>query len=289
VKPFAYATPTDLEEALEVLVDAGDDGHLIAGGTSVILLLKQGLIEPAVLISLARLTELTGVRVLSDAIEIGSMVSLRAIERHPDVCALLPAVAAAFGQVATVRIRNQATIGGNLVHADPAQDPPPALLVHDAAVDVRGPGGQRRIDLVDLFVDVFETSIAADEIVTRVVVPRPGPSSRAVYCAFLPRTVDDYATVSVAVRLEFAADGAIAVARIALGNAGAVPFRAPVAEAALTGAQPTPAVLAEVAALAAIGSDPGDDIRGSATYKREMVRVWTRRALEQTVAAWSRE
>lgn len=285
MRPFVYATPTDVDEALQLLVDAGDDAHLIAGGTSVILLLKQGLIEPAVLISLAHCPGLTGIRVLPDRFEIGAMVSLRMVERHPDVRAYLPAVADAFAQVATVRIRNQATIGGNLVHADPAQDPPPILLVHDAAVVVRGPAGERHIDLTDLFVDVFETSIAADEIVTHVVVPRPPPSSRGVYCSFLPRTVDDYATVAVAVRLEFAPGGLITSARIALGNGGAVPFRAQVAEAALVGELPTAALLAEVATLAASASDPGEDIRGSADYKREMLRVWTRRALEQAVAA----
>lgn len=288
MRPFVYATPADVDEALQLLVDAGEDAHLIAGGTSVILLLKQGLIEPAVLVSLARCSELTRIRVLPDRFEIGAMVSLRTVERHADVRAHLPAVADAFAQVATVRIRNQATIGGNLVHADPAQDPPPILLAHDAEVVVRGPAGERRIDLADLFVDVFETSIAADEIVTQIVVPRPPPSSRAVYCSFLPRTVDDYATVAVAVRLEFAPDGVVASARIALGNAGAVPFRAQVAEAALAGKLPTGALLADVAALAASGSDPGDDIRGSANYKREMVRVWTRRALEQAVAAGPR-
>lgn len=288
MKPFDYVEPADLDAAVDRLTAAGDDAHLIAGGTAMILLLKQGLVEPAVLISLARLVELAGIRVHADRVEIGSMVRLRDLERHPDIRARLPAVAEAVAQVATPRIRNQATIGGNLAHADPAQDPPPILLVHDASVVVRGPGGERTIALVDLFVDVFETSIAADEILVSVVVPIPAPAARIVYRKFLPRTVDDYATVGVAVRLGLAADGSIADARIALANAASTPLRATAAERALVGHHPSPELFDHAAGLAAADADPGDDIRGAAAYKRQMIRVWTRRALEQTAGAeWS--
>lgn len=281
MKPFEYETPEDLDTAIDRLAAAGEDGHLIAGGTAMILLLKQGLIEPSVLISLARLTGLAHIRVDDGHVEIGAMVPLRRIEHDPAIRAHLPAVADAVSQVATVRIRNQATIGGNLAHADPAQDPPPILLVHDASVVVRGPGGERTIALADLFVDVFETSIEPDEILVKVLVPIPAPTTRSIYRKFLPRTVDDYATVGVAVRLELGPDRTIEAARIALGNAASIPMRATAGERALIGGQPSVDLFDVAAGLAAEAADPGDDIRGTAAYKRQMIRVWTRRALAE--------
>jgi carbon-monoxide dehydrogenase medium subunit len=277
---FAFVKAHTVDEAIERLVSHGDDAHLIAGGTSVVLLLKQGLIEPAVLVSLARIPELTTITVEPTGIVVGAMTSLHRLERHPAILERVPAVAAAIGQVATVRVRNQATIGGNLAHADPAQDPPPALLVHDASVRVRGPQGERDIALADLFVDVFETSIEPDEVLLSVSMPTPAPGTRAVYLPFLPRTVDDYATVSVAALATLDPDGRVSHVRIALGNAGSVPLRAGAAETALLGRPPTTRLLDEIAALAADDADPVDDIRGTAGYKREMLRVWTRRALE---------
>lgn len=283
MKPFSYVPVTDIEEALGLLARHGEDAHLMAGGTAVILLLKQGLIEPAVIIGLGGLTDLVGIDLVGDTLEIGALSPLRRIERHPVVLEHAPAVASAVAQVATVRVRNQATIGGNLVHADPAQDPPPVLLVHDADVVLRGPSGDRVVPLVDFFVDVFETAIEPDEILTTVRIPRPSPTSHFEYAKFLPRTVDDYATVSVAVRLDVGPGGTIEDVRIALGNAGATPFRALEAEAALRGQTASPSRIDDVAALAADASDPVDDIRGSAVYKRDMIRVWTRRALTRAI------
>lgn len=284
MKPFAYVPVADIEEALDLLGRHGEDAHLMAGGTAVILLLKQGLIEPAVIVALGGLAELDRIDLEGDVLRIGALSALRRVERDPLVLAHAPAVARAVAQVATARVRNQATLGGNLVHADPAQDPPPILLVHDAAVALRGPSGERVVPLSDFFVDVFETSIEPDEILTTVRVPRPSPAARFEYVKFLPRTIDDYATVSVAVRLDPGPDGAIDDVRIALGNAGAVPLRATAAEDALRGQVPSAARIDEVAGIAAGESDPVDDIRGSAAYKREMVRVWTARALER---AWT--
>jgi carbon-monoxide dehydrogenase medium subunit len=281
VRPFAHVPVTHIEEALELLTRHGEDAHLMAGGTAVILLLKQGLIEPAVIVGLGGLADLARVVSNGDLLEIGALSTLHRLERDPALLAHAPAVASAVAQVATIRVRNQATIGGNLVHADPAQDPPPILLVHDADVVLRGPSGERIVPLQDFFIDVFETVIEPDEILTTIRVPRPSPTSRFEYVKFLPRTVDDYATVSVAVRLDAGPDGTVTDVRIALGNAGAVPFRAIDAEAALRGQAATPSLIGEIAALAADAADPVDDIRGTAAYKREMVRVWTGRALHR--------
>lgn len=283
MRPFAYIPVTGLEEALDLLSRHGEDAHLMAGGTAVILLLKQGLIEPAVIIGLGGLSGLARIDVSGDMLEIGALNTLRRVERDPVILAHAPAVAAAIAQVATARVRNQATLGGNLVHADPAQDPPPILLVHDAEVVLHGPSGARTVPLTRFFVDVFETDIRPNEILTTIRVPKPSAMSHFEYIKFLPRTVDDYATVSVAVRVDPGLDGRIDDARIALGNAGAVPFRALDAEAALRGRSPSASRIQEVAALAADAADPVDDIRGSATYKREMVRVWTGRALHRAL------
>lgn len=285
-----FAQPETVDEVLALLDELGDDAHLVAGGTSVVLLLKQGLLDPEVLIHLGRLARaepgLATTRRDDRAVIIGSLQPLHQVETDPLVLATIPAVAAAIQKVATVRIRNQATLGGNLVHADPAQDPPPILLVHDASVDLVGPDGPRAVALADFFVDVFETAIAHDELLTGVRVPVPDPASRFAYTKFLPRTVDDYATVSVAVRLDRASDGSIADARIALGNAGPTPFRALEAEASLRGERPTPDRLRVAAALAEAAADPVDDVRGRADYKRTMVGVWTARTLLDLAADW---
>jgi len=183
-----------------------------------------------------------------------------------------------------VRIRNQATVGGNLAHADPAQDPPPMLAALGAAVTVVSPRGARSIAVEDLAVDHFTTTLAGDEIITEVIVPPLAPGTRATYVKFLPRTADDYATVSVAAAMRLA-DGAVADTRIVLGAVGPTPIRARAAEAALAGAKPSRERLAQAAALVRDEVDPLDDLRGSAEYKREMARVWTERALLALVEA----
>jgi len=190
----------------------------------------------------------------------------------------------AFASVATVRIRNQATVGGNLAHADPAQDPPPILAALAASLTIRSPRGRRVIPAEELAVDLFTTSLAHDEIVTEVVLPALAPGTRATYLKFSPRTADDYATVSVAAAWRRGPDGTIADARIVLGAAGPTPIRGRRVEDALRGARPTRERVAEAAALARQEVDPLDDLRGSAGYKREMARVWTGRALAELAA-----
>jgi carbon-monoxide dehydrogenase medium subunit len=275
-----YARPTSLEDALEVL--AGADAQLLAGGTALTLLRKQGLVERGPTIDLGAIRGLDGISEEADGrLVIGAMATLRSIETSPVVRRLAPVLADVVGRVATVRIRNQATIGGNLAHADPAQDPPPILLVLDAEVDIAGPGGRRRRPLDGFFVDVFETVLRPDEILTAIRVPPVAPTSRIGYEKFLPRTADDYATVSVAARLDVGPDGSFADARIALGSAAAVPLRVPAAEDALRGGSPSEAPIAAAAEAVLAAVDPMDDARGSADYKREMAGVWTRRLLRR--------
>src|SRR6266508_936970 len=273
-------TPTPLQEAFDLLQRHGDDAHLLAGGTAMVLLMAQGLAQPDHVIGLRRVEALRGIRrSLDGGLEIGATVTHAEAERSPAVAAHCPALRTAFGHVATVRIRNQATVGGNLAHADPAQDPPPMLLALGAEVIAASPRGQRRIPLHELFVGFFQTSLEPDEIVTAISLSPPDRRAGAAYLKFLPRTQDDYATVSVAAWLLPDRDGRCARARIALGAAGAVPLRARRAEESLTGRRLDGEAIAEAAALVREEVDPIDDARGSAAYKREMARVWTERAL----------
>lgn len=277
---FDYVVPGSLAEASELLERGGPDTHALAGGTALVLMYKQGLLRPEKVVSLGGLAELRGVRRLEGGgLWLGAMMTHRAIESHPDVAAYSPALARAFASVATIRIRNQATLGGNLAHADPAQDPPPMLMALDAEVEIAHGSARRVLPLGELFRDIFETALLPGEIIVGVRLPPPPDRARATYLKFLPRTEDDYATVSVAARLAVAADGRCTDVRVCLGSVGSTPVRARAVERALLGNVLTDRVIADAAALVAGEVDPLDDARGSAAYKRAMAAVCTRRAL----------
>jgi carbon-monoxide dehydrogenase medium subunit len=281
---FDYHAPRSLDEVFDLLERYGEDAHLIAGGTALVLLLQQGLLQPGHLIGLRQVAGLDGIQAGEDGgLRIGALATHRQAERSAAVQAYCPALAATFGHVATVRIRNQGTVGGNVAHADPAQDPPPMLIALDGEAVLASRTGQRRVRLDEFFVDYFETVIQPGEVLTAIQLPALPVGTRAVYEKFLPRSQDDYATVAVAARLRRDADGRIAEARVALGAAASVPVRARSVEQALIGQVPSAAVLGEAAALVSEMVDPIADLRGSAGYKREMARVWTRRALEALV------
>jgi carbon-monoxide dehydrogenase medium subunit len=204
------------------------------------------------------------------------MATHRAVERSPDASAYSRALTDAFASVATVRIRNQATVGGSLAHADPAQDPPPILAALGGALVVRSARGERSLPVENLAVDHFTTSLAHDEVITHVVLPPVPPGTRATYLKFLPKTADDYATVSVAATMRLAEDGTIADVRLVLGAVGPTPLRLAKVEEAMRG-QRTDRV-SDAIAMVPEQVEPLDDTRGSAAYKREMARIWTARA-----------
>ena len=280
MRPFEYREPGSLDEALALLADDPDDTLVLAGGTSLVILMKQDLIRPARVIGLRRIAELRAIDTRG-GLRLGALATHAALARSEAVRAHAAALAATFASVATVRIREQATLGGNLAHADPAQDPPVTLLALDATVVARSKTRERRIPLDALFVDVFETSLEPDELIVRVELPVLPAGARATYQKFLPGTRDDYATVSVAAVIATGANGACTHARIALGGAGPVPLRAHEAERSLVGRRLDAAAIREAAALAAAATDPLADLRGSAEYKRAMAGVWTERALRE--------
>lgn len=277
---YDYHQPAELSETIQLLQQFGHDAHLMAGGTSLVLMMKQGLIEPGHVIGLSSITSLSGIHRLADGgLELGAITTHSEIERSPEVRDYGAVLADAFSQVATIRIRNQATVGGSLAHADPAQDPPPILLALDAQVLLTGPRDDRMVPIDRFFTSYFETAIEPGEVLTAVRLPPLSPDTRAVYLKFLPRTEDDYATVSVAAAIRLNAERVCEDVRLGLGSVGTVPVRATGVEAALRGEELTHQIIEDAAAMVRDEVDPLDDARGSAEYKREMARVWAARAL----------
>lgn len=278
---FDYHEPSTLAEALSLLKKHGDDAQLIAGGTNLVIMMRQGLVQPKHLVGMRKLRELRGLAPTPDGgVEIGALTTHREVERSAMVERFFPTLCETFGHIATIRIRNQATVGGNIVHADPAQDPPPMLLALNAEAVVASDGKKRNVPLTEFFRDFFEVAMEEGEILTAIRIPPQPSGSKGAYVKFLPGSKDDYATVAVAVVLKLKDGNTCEEIRIGLGALGPTPLRAPKTEKALQGQKLTDKVIADAAALVRDEVDPLDDIRGSSGYKREMARVWTERAIK---------
>jgi carbon-monoxide dehydrogenase medium subunit len=283
---FEYRTPTSVEETLALLAQHGDEAKVLAGGTALNILMAQRLVQPAQLVSLQRVTELDGITEKDRVLVLGARATHRTIETSDPVVRHAPVLRETLGSVATIRIRNVATIGGNLAHGDPALDPPVTLIAHDARVRLRREGGERLVPVDEFFVDFYETVVQPDELIVSVEVPFQDEQTGMSFIKFRPRTVDDYATVSVATRLTGGPAGATCEdVRIAVGSASATPIRARQAEAALRDQPMTSTAFREAAAIARTEVDPIADARGSEGYKRDMVEVFVRRSLEQSLSA----
>jgi carbon-monoxide dehydrogenase medium subunit len=282
---YEYHEPSDWRQALALLAQHGDDATVLAGGTAFTLLLRQGLIRPSAVVGLRKIRDAGRIDVDGHGgLSIGTTATHTDVVRSTAVRGAWPELAAAVSKVATVRVRNQATLGGSVAHADPASDAPVMLAALAAQVVVLGDGGaRRRVPIEELLVDTFTTSLAPTELIHSLEVPGRTPTQRAVYLKFTLRSVDDYATVSVGA-VAGVADGTIQELRVFLGAVGAKPMRAASVEGALRGERVDAGRLAEAAALVRGDIDPIDDIRGSASYKSEMARVWTERALRAVTA-----
>lgn len=282
---FDLVEPRTLEEAA-ALLDADDPGvRAISGGTALMLMMKTRLFEPTRLVSLRRLNgELRGVRESGDVVRIGAMTTLSALEASPAVAARLPVVHRALRTLSNVRIRNVATLGGHLAHGDPHMDLPPILLTLGARVRAVSRRGERWIPIAEFFRGYYETALAADELVAEVEVSAVPDDGRTWYAKHTALSADDWPAVGIAVWYRVA-DGRIAEARVAVSAATERPVIVGGAESALVGAVPDDAAFLRAADAAASEVTPITDIRGSAAYKREMVRVHTRRALASALAA----
>jgi carbon-monoxide dehydrogenase medium subunit len=284
--PFEYRAPRTLDDALAHLREYGEDARPLAGGTALVLMMRQRLLRPACLVSLRAIPGLARIEGANGSIEIGACVTHRELETSPIVRSRLPALAETYRHVATIRVRNMATVGGGLAHADPNQDPPATLLALGARVCVRAPGGERQVPLEEFFLDYYQTALRPGELVTGLTVPVPVPRTGCAFLKFLPRTADDYATVTAAAAVTLDASGTrCAQIRIGLGCVGATPVRATAAEDLLRGQPLKDEVLRAAGEAAKAGLDPIGDHRGSAEYKREMAAVFLGRAVR---AAWGR-
>jgi carbon-monoxide dehydrogenase medium subunit len=281
---FEYHRPTTVAETARLLVELGDEAAVLAGGTSVMNMARLGLAEPEHVVALGAVPELFGIR-RSDAggLTLAAMTNLREVETSGLVQEMAPGLAEAAGHVATVRIRNQATVGGNLVHADPNQDLPPMLMVHEAIARMTGPGGTREVPVSDMFVGYLESVVEPDEVLVAVEVPAVPAGMRTGYLKFLPRTRDDYPTISVAAGLR-TVDGRVRDVRIAVAGGGATTVRCRDAEAALTGQGCDERSLVAAADAVPGQLDPFSDGRGSSSYKSAMARVCTQRLLQRLVS-----
>ncbi|HET9017328.1 MAG TPA: xanthine dehydrogenase family protein subunit M [Thermomicrobiaceae bacterium] len=281
--PFSYLAPRSVPDAIGLLAEHGDDAKVLAGGQSLIPMMRFRLAEPRYLVDINRLPGLTGVAMRDGYLGIGALTREVDLERSAVARSHAPILVDTTEVVADPLVRNLATVGGNLAHADPANDHPATMLALRAEVVAIGPAGERVIAIDDFFVDTFTTALGPAEILTEIRVPLPPGRSGGAYVKF-ERKVGDYAIAGAAAQLALSADGTVVAAGIGLTNAGYRPLRAAEAEAFLAGKVPTEEVIREAARLAAAASDPGDDLRGPADYKRAMVRTVTARALRAALA-----
>ena len=276
-----FLEPAHFDEAVSALSEYGDEAKLIAGGTAVVLMLQQKLIAPTVLVSLGRIAGGDFIRREEDGLHVGALATLRDTERSPVLRQFCPALAHAFGVVGNVRVRNQATVGGNLAEADYASDPPAMLLALDARVKTLSLQGSREIPLRDFFLGFYTTALDSTEILTEIVVPNLSPNARATYLKYTSRFAEDRPCVGVAAVLDMDEDGCCRDLRVGIGAATETPQRLFEVEAQVQGEYLTDEIIQSVAEAYAQELEPLEDQRGSAWYRREMIRVFVRRALEE--------
>jgi aerobic carbon-monoxide dehydrogenase medium subunit len=274
---FDYVRPSSLDEAVQALASGDEEAKVIAGGQSLLPLLRLRLAYPSLLVDVGGLGELAGVRDAGEALEIGALTTHYALIRDPLIGEHCGLIAAAAATVADPAIRHRGTIGGSLAHADPAGDLPAVIAALDATLIAAGPGGDREIAAADFFVDYLTTALGPGEILTAIRVPKLGPGWGFRYEKFQP-TAQAWAIVGVAA-LARRDNGHVVQARVGLTNMGTVPVRARAAEAAATGAEASRQALAAAAAHADEGTDPPSDLRAAADYRRHLARVLTGRAL----------
>jgi carbon-monoxide dehydrogenase medium subunit len=274
---FEYFSPGTLDDAFSTLDRLGEGAKVLAGGQSLIPLMKLRFAAPQALVDINRVPGLDGLHEEGGELQIGALVRHRDCERSELLRGRFGVLGDAAPQISDPIVRNRGTVAGSLAHADPQGDWASALIAADARVVARSSGGRREIPVEELIQGPFTTTLEPNEVITEVRVPDPGAKAAGTYLK-LERKVGDFATVGVAVQLSFS-NGAVGRAGIALTAVGPRNLRAIAAEQALAGKELDDALIGEAARLAADAAEPRDDVRGSAEYKRNVVRVFTERGL----------
>lgn len=284
IKDFRYLRPQDLKEALGMLREHAGEAKVICGGQSLLILMRQGLVAPEYLIDIKHLEELNYIRLGEDGLRIGATTTHRALEKSKELAQRYPIIPEMEETLASVQTRNWGTIGGNLSHADPAGDPAPVLIALGAKVKLANVDGTREMALEDFFLDYFETALEEDELLVEIFVP-PLPARTGV--AFEKFTIIgcDMAIVSATARVTLDERGKAAEARVVLGGAAPRPLRVKGAEEVLVGEDLTEELLEEAGRKAFEECEPISDIHASEGYRRELVKVLTKRMLQK---AWQR-
>jgi carbon-monoxide dehydrogenase medium subunit len=284
VRRFELVLPESLDDCVKALARHGSEAKLLAGGTDLVPQMKNALLKPAVVIDLSGVSRLRAIEAGNgQGLKVGAAVTARTLELDRSVRSRYLSLAESGALVGSVQVRNLATLGGNLCNAAPSADMAPPLLALDAEAVITGPKGERRVPIAAFFTGVRRTVLAPDEILVELAMPAPGAHSGGNYLRHTPRRELDIAVVGVASQLTLA-NGVCTKARIALAAVAPVPLRATAAEQALEGQAVTPERIARAADLAIEAARPISDQRGSADFRRHLVRVLTRRTLTTALA-----
>jgi carbon-monoxide dehydrogenase medium subunit len=279
---FDYHSPATLDEALVLLDRHGDKAKILAGGQSLLPMLKLRLGQVGVLVDIGRVPGLEYIKEEGGVLKIGAATRESALERSELIRSKYPILLDTAAVIADPLVRNRATVGGNIAHSDPANDHPATMLALGATAVARGPKGERTIPIDKFFTGIFATALAPNEILTEIRIPVLPPRSGGAYRK-LERKVGDFATAAAAVQLTLGANGEITQVGIGLTAMGDTPVKATDAEVYLKGKQANRAAVTEASRLAAAATLPTADRRGAVDYKREMARVLTERALRQAI------
>ncbi|MDR7434838.1 MAG: xanthine dehydrogenase family protein subunit M [Armatimonadota bacterium] len=279
---FLYFVPATVQEAVELLSHYGEDAKVIAGGTDLVVRIRDGLIQPAALVDIERIPELSRISLEDSRLHIGATATIASILESIEVNHLAPVVSEAARQMGAVQLRNRATIGGNLASAVPSADMAPPLLVLEATVSITGPSGEQTLPIDEFFTGPHQSALRPDEVLTSIEIPVQESGTGAAFVKFGKRSAQVIAVVNAAAWVRIR-KGRIEEARIALGAVAPTPIRARGAEVLLRGQEIRADLLEDAAQAAAMEARPITDFRGTLEFRRELCRVLVRRALEQAV------
>jgi aerobic carbon-monoxide dehydrogenase medium subunit len=278
--------PASIGEAISALSQHGDEAKIVAGGTALVLMLKNRLISPEYLVSLGRVEGLSSIRYEAGVgLRLGALATIRQAETSPAVREHFPTLAETFGKVANVRVRHAATVGGNMSEADYASDPPCVLVALRARAVAQGPNGSREIPLTEFFRDFYETALQPDEVLTEVIVPEASTAAKQAYIKYVTRSSEDRPCIGACAWVDLDETGACRELRVTLGAVAGTPQEFAEAEGWARGQQLGPDLIRQIADHYAEHIDPVSDMRGSAWYRKQMASVFVRRSIEEALHA----